>query len=152
MCTGLSSSTDTRTQVVIPGYVVHNGTTYFVESVGNQAFRGNQYIESVRICYGVKAIAPHVFYNCPKLMYVYLPSSLTSLCDYCFASATNKYMKEVCWAIETCPGDGYKYNAATGEWDGISTSAFDNSLGDTKLIASTVKGLNSFVNANYFSK
>lgn len=68
-----------------------NGKT--VWDINRSAFSGNQYIETVIVSEGIKAIGNEAFYNCSKLANVQLPDSLGSLGLNSFTNCSS--LKEV---------------------------------------------------------
>ena len=150
-CIGFANENSTATSVYVPGYIVYNGTTYHVETIGNYAFRHNQYLKTARIGYGVKSLLAEVFYDTPNLKEVYLSSSVNALYRGCFGMPTSsKYFTTVAWAIQEYPGDGVNYDSNTGEWKGVDASAFGNALGNTTLYLSTYAARNnSFIKTTW---
>ena len=60
-----------------------------VASIGDHAFDGMAFMESVSIPASLKTIGSHAFYNCWGLTEVTLPEGLTKLGDYAFCSCLN---------------------------------------------------------------
>jgi hypothetical protein len=69
--------------VVIPATIVHDGITYHVTRIGDDAFRGCA-ITSIDIPEGVTAINFFAFNGCSHLEYIEFPNSLVSLGRWVF--------------------------------------------------------------------
>ena len=72
----------TETDVSIP--IIINGMP--VTSIGNNAFQGNDKIESITIPYGVTSIGNNAFQKCYGLTNIDIPDSVTSIGNYAFYS------------------------------------------------------------------
>ena len=69
--------------VTIPSTVYHNGRTYTVESIGNDAFR-NCSVRSVTIPNTVTRINKRAFLNCSSLTTIIIANSVTNIGDSAF--------------------------------------------------------------------
>lgn len=76
-------------KVTILGSVLIDGVDYAVKTIASGAFRGNQYIDSLIISSGIEVIEKNAFYNCYRMRYVELPSTLTTIGEYAFAYCGN---------------------------------------------------------------
>ena len=70
--------------VVIPEQVTHDGNTYSVTSIGDNAFTYCSGLTSVTIGDSVTTIGERAFYNCSDLTSVSIGNSVTSIGDYVF--------------------------------------------------------------------
>lgn len=70
-------------EVVIPATIVHDGITYHVTRIGDNAFRGCP-MTSIDIPEGVTAINFFAFNGCSHLEYIEFPNSLVSLGRWVF--------------------------------------------------------------------
>ena len=77
------SSGEYSGEVVIPESVVHEGTTYSVNSIGNSAFYGCFGLTSVTIPNSVTSIGDYAF-SYSGLTSVTIPNSVTSIGNYAF--------------------------------------------------------------------
>ena len=68
--------------IVIPSTVTHNGATYTVTSIGNNAFHSNYSLYSISVPATVNNISQYAFYNCPYLTSVNIPEGITDI-NYC---------------------------------------------------------------------
>ena len=67
--------------VAIPEQVTVNGKDYAVTAIGNNAFRGSNYLTSVSIPSSVKFIGKYAFKDCSRLQEVTIPNSV-EIIDY----------------------------------------------------------------------
>ena len=65
--------------VFVPQSVVHNGTTYQVTAIGDEAFNCNTLLMSVSIPETVVKIGTSAFSGCSRMQYITLPNSLTTI-------------------------------------------------------------------------
>ena len=70
--------------VSIPEKVEYNGMTYFVTSIGSDAFFDCHGLVSINIPYSVTSIGDWAFYMCYGLTSVTIPNSVTSIGNYAF--------------------------------------------------------------------
>ena len=73
-----------RGVVNIPETVTHNGVTYTVTAIGNNAFRMSKSLTAVTIPNTVTTIGSYAFYYCEGLTNVTLPNSLTTIGNNAF--------------------------------------------------------------------
>ncbi len=78
-----NDSVKLRGEVVLPATIVHEGITYHVTRIGDDAFRGCP-ITSIDIPEGVTAINFFAFNGCSRLEYIEFPNSLVSLGRWVF--------------------------------------------------------------------
>ena len=74
--------------VVIPGTVEYNGSTYSVTSIGDNAFMNRSDLTSVTIPNSVKSIGEEAFSGCTGLTSVTIPNSVTELGQWAFSGCT----------------------------------------------------------------
>ena len=67
--------------VKIPSKVTYNSKSYNVKFIGQDAFSGCKYIDTITISNGVTAIKSGAFSNCTSLTDVYVPETLVN-CAY----------------------------------------------------------------------
>lgn len=65
--------------IVIPAEVTHEGKTYPVVAIGDEAFRGCIDLFHISLPNSVTSIGDYAFYTCKKLTEIILPDSLTSI-------------------------------------------------------------------------
>ena len=70
--------------VIIPETVTHDGETYPVTGIGDEAFDGCDGLTSVTIPNTVTSIGENAFNACQKLTSVIIPNSVTSIGKYAF--------------------------------------------------------------------
>ena len=78
-----NDSVKLRGEVIIPATIVHDGITYHVTRIGDDAFRGCP-MTSIDIPEGVTAINYFAFNGCSRLEYIEFPNSLVSLGRWVF--------------------------------------------------------------------
>ena len=79
--------------VAIPESVTHNGITYQVTSIGQDAFKGCTSLTSVSIPNTVTVIEENAFFGCYGLTQLYIPSSLNLIDKEAFKDCSN--LKEI---------------------------------------------------------
>ncbi len=72
-------------EIVIPESVEHDGVTYSVTGIGDNAFRGCSVLTSVTIPNSVTSIGSSAFYGCSGLTSVTIGNSVTSIGSSAFA-------------------------------------------------------------------
>lgn len=72
------------TEVVIPARVLHNGKTYQVTEIGDQAFRYCHLIKRILLPEGLRKIGYQSFMNCTQIIEIRLPQSLRKLDEMAF--------------------------------------------------------------------
>ena len=77
------------TTATIPDIVTHDGTTYSVTSIGNDAFNRCSALTSVTIPNSVTSIGNSAFYGCSSLISVTIPNSVTSIGGSAFSGCKN---------------------------------------------------------------
>ena len=71
--------TTSITEVEIPDTIEYENIKYGVISIAKDAFKGNTYIEEVKIPKGVTEIKSYAFQNCSQLKKITLPSSIRKI-------------------------------------------------------------------------
>ena len=84
-----TSEPDYTGDVVVPEYISHNGRTYHVFSVGDNAFAGCDELTSVQLPASVRAISPCAFIGCASLREVSLPTNLQAIANCAFTGCTS---------------------------------------------------------------
>lgn len=83
--TVISGDTKYYGTVIIPETVLHNGVTYTVTAIGNNAFYGCNSLTSVTIPNSVTSIGNNAFSNCTGLTYIEIPINVTSIGSNAFS-------------------------------------------------------------------
>ncbi len=73
--------------IVIPGQVVYNGTTYEVRGIDYEAFNWCKSLRSVKLPNTIRVISEAAFFGCTALTNIELPSSLESIHNHAFCYA-----------------------------------------------------------------
>ena len=76
-----SCNTSASGSVKVPSKVTYNSKSYNVKFIGQDAFSGCKYINTITISKGVTAIKSGAFSNCTSLTDVYVPETLVN-CAY----------------------------------------------------------------------
>lgn len=70
--------------------VTHDGVTYPVTAIGDEAFINCRNLNSVSLVTSIKSIGNKAFSNCSRMTFVdYFPDSLTTIGDYAFSGCTS---------------------------------------------------------------
>ncbi len=96
--------TETINLLTLPGEITHDGTTYKVTAVGEQAFISANIIKSVVVEEGIETIKYCAFYNCNYLTTISLPETLKELMSSCFGDSSLESIyipKSVTWIEPT---------------------------------------------------
>lgn len=86
---------DAAGDVVIPATVEIEGETYAVVSIEDEAFYGNEQVESIAIPSTVTTIGESAFKGCSNLESVSIPSSVTSIGDRAFSRCSSLTSVEI---------------------------------------------------------
>ena len=73
----VDSSPDATGAITIPSTVEYDGTSYPVDQISDNAFKGNNAITSVKIESGPSTIGDYAFQNCKSLTSITVPPSIT---------------------------------------------------------------------------
>ena len=84
--TVVKNTTNYSGDIVIPSTVTHDGITYSVTSIGDNAFYGCTSLTSISIPEGVTCIGEVAFAYCTSLTSIYIPESVTSIKRAAFGS------------------------------------------------------------------
>ena len=76
--------TYTRSEVTIPESVTHDGKTYIVTSIGNEAFYGAVFMKKVNLPSSIISIGADAFSYCQSLTSVFIPNNTTSIGEDAF--------------------------------------------------------------------
>ncbi len=90
-----SADADAAGDVVIPATVEIDGEAYAVVSIDDEAFYGNEQIESVSIPSTVTSIGESAFKGCSNLESVSIPSSVTSIGNRAFSRCSSLASVEI---------------------------------------------------------
>ena len=71
--------------IAIPKEITYEGRTLKVTEIGNSAFEGCIYLESITIPNSVTSIGESAFRECSSLQSVTIPNSVTSIESYAFS-------------------------------------------------------------------
>ncbi|MBR1809264.1 MAG: C10 family peptidase [Paludibacteraceae bacterium] len=74
-----------KTEYLIPGTIVRNGTEYKVTSIADSAFLGCTRLQQLRLQEGIEHIGIGAFAQCTRLEQLILPSTLVSIENNAFA-------------------------------------------------------------------
>ncbi len=77
-----------QSTVTIPANITVDGITYKVTSIAKNAFKGNQYVTTIKIGKNVTTIGANAFYNCKKLKSITIGSNVTTIGDKAFYKCT----------------------------------------------------------------
>lgn len=77
----------TKTEVMVPEKVVHNGYTYTVVALGDKLFEKSRYVAGVQLPATLESINYRAFAGCNLLETVSLPPGLKKIGDYAFADS-----------------------------------------------------------------
>ena len=93
-------------ELVIPGQVTYNGTTYTVNRIGYNAFRNCSDITSVVLPNTVTVIDFSAFGNCSNLTSISLPSGLVSIGSGAFQYCTSLTSLTIPASVTSIAGEG----------------------------------------------
>ena len=75
--------------IVIPSYVIYNGKTYTVKSVGKSAFEDCIHLNSIELSCNIVSVGESAFSGCTSLSIIKLPNDLSYIMDNAFSGCTN---------------------------------------------------------------
>lgn len=81
------------TSVNIPNTVSHNGQTYIVESIGENAFRTCATLKSISVPSSVKYFGKNAFYNCKSLQ---ITNYMGDVAEWCSTRFDGLYSNPIC--------------------------------------------------------
>ena len=90
--------------VVIPGTVYYNGSTYTVTAIGRYAFYYSSNLTSITLPNTVATIDYGAFYSCNSLTSIEIPSSVNSIGNYAFSGCAPT---RLIWNAKNCSSNGY---------------------------------------------
>ena len=94
--------------IEIPAHITHEGTTYSVTSIGNNAFSGCTGLTSVTIPESVTSIGDNAFSGCTGLTSVTIPESVTTIGNRAFSGCTG--LKTVYYNAANIASFAYNYS------------------------------------------
>ncbi len=114
-----------------------------IEVVGDSAFYGCYYLESVIIPEGIKTIEPYAFGYCPKLNYVELPDSLEAICEYAFADCELLLSISVPATVASIgeKAIGYFYDYDIDDWNIVDGFTIESVKGTAAEEYATINGI-----------
>ena len=115
--------------IVIPAAVNYQGATYFVTSIGNEAFFRCKGLTSIAIPNSVTSIGERAFRGCMGLTSIAIPNSVTTIGDSAFAHCSGLTSIVIPNSVTTI-GD-YAFHKCTG-------------LTDVYVLRSDPRGYNAF--------
>ena len=115
--------------IVIPAAVNYQGATYFVTSIGNEAFFRCKGLTSIAIPNSVTSIGERAFRGCMGLTSIAIPNSVTTIGDSAFAHCLGLTSIVIPNSVTTI-GD-YAFHKCTG-------------LTDVYVLRSDPRGYNAF--------
>lgn len=95
-------------KIIIPETVSYNGVTYYVASIGNQAFMGCTEITSVEMPYTIISIGSNAFYGATNLITVKFPDYLSEMGNRCFYECFSLRSIELPNSLESIPDEAFK--------------------------------------------
>jgi len=99
-----------RGDIVVPGSVTHDGITYQVTTIGEQAFRGCDSIYTVVLSSPIKEIKSSAFYQCTSLTSINLPKTLTSIGYSAFSYNTSLRHVDLPGSVTTLGSSVFSYS------------------------------------------
>lgn len=75
--------------VTVPAQISHNGRSYEVISVGENAFAGCDALTSVRLPFSVRAVSACAFLGCTNLREIFLPTTIQAFASCAFTGCTS---------------------------------------------------------------
>ena len=95
--------------IVLPESFTHNGSTYNVTAIGEQAFYQCGGLASIVIPNSVKTIGKEAFYFCSNLPSVTIPSSVTTIGENAFAYCFNLKDLTLCEGLKSIGKSAFIY-------------------------------------------
>ena len=71
--------------ITIPATVTYEGVTYSVTSIGDEAFRGCNFLTAISLPEGLTSIGNYAFEECSSLIAINIPKDVTSIGDRAFS-------------------------------------------------------------------
>ena len=81
---GFADDATDKANIEVPAKVTWNNTEYSVIKIQDGTFRGNNTLKNVTLHEGLQTMGKYAFYGCEELESIRIPSTVTSIENYCF--------------------------------------------------------------------
>ena len=147
-------------KVTIPNTVTHDGVTYMVTAIGEDAFRDCENLTAVTIGDYVTTISQMAFMNCPNLTSIVLGDYVITVEDYAFNCCSNLVSVTLGKGLRSLGRDVFGYchsltdvtcKAATPPVMGVE-STFDSNIYQSATLHVYPPVIDSYKTTNYWRK
>ena len=147
-------------KVTIPNTVTHDGVTYMVTAIGEDAFRDCENLTAVTIGDYVTTISQMAFMNCPSLTSIVLGDYVITVEDYAFNCCSNLVSVTLGKGLRSLGRDVFGYchsltdvtcKAATPPVMGVE-STFDSNIYQSATLHVYPPVIDSYKTTNYWRK
>ncbi len=147
-------------KVTIPNTVTHDGVTYMVTAIGEDAFCDCENLTEVTIGDYVTTIGRQAFFNCPNLTSIVLGDYVITVADYAFNCCSNLVSATLGKGLRSLGRDVFGYchsladvtcKAATPPAMGVE-STFDSNIYQSATLHVYPPMIDSYKTTNYWRK
>ena len=147
-------------KVTIPNTVTHDGVTYMVTAIGEDAFRDCENLTAVTIGDYVTTVGQMAFMNCPSLTSIVLGDYVITVEDYAFNCCSNLVSVTLGKGLRSLGRDVFGYchsltdvtcKAATPPAMGVE-STFDSNIYQSATLHVYPPVIDSYKTTNYWRK
>lgn len=135
----------------IPSFIMYNGTSYSVTSIGGSAFSGCSSLTSVNIPNSVTSIGHNAFYKCTGLTSVTIPNSVTSIGQSAFTGCSSLTSVNIPNSVTSIENYAFSYCNSLPVYDNLRyADSYLVNVADSSLSTYTIKEGTKWVGSRAF--